>query len=160
MLIRLVTDADEENLWHIIKPIIRAGETYALPRDMSQAAALDYWRAPHRETFVAEEDGQIVGGYFMGANHLGGGSHVANCGFATAPALTGRGIATALCEHALNHARTAGFRAMQFNFVISTNERAVRLWQRFGFEIMARLPEAFNHPSLGFVDVFIMRRML
>jgi ribosomal protein S18 acetylase RimI-like enzyme len=154
-------DADDGSIWELLEPVIRAGETYTLPRDMSRSEALEYWFAPSHEVFVAEEsDGRIVGTYFLQANQQGGGAHVANCGYITAPFATGRGVARAMCEHSLDRARTRGFKAMQFNFVVSTNVRAVNLWQRFGFEIVGRLPGAFEHPSEGFVDALVMYRSL
>jgi ribosomal protein S18 acetylase RimI-like enzyme len=119
-----------------------------------------YWFACRHEVFLAEENGQVLGTYFLRANQQGGGSHVANCGYITAPWATGRGVARAMCAHSLEHARARGFRAMQFNFVVSTNRRAVALWQTFGFEIVGRLPRAFHHPALGFVDAFVMYRSL
>lgn len=143
-----------------MEPIVRAGETYTLPRNMDRDGAIAYWRAPEHEVFVAEDSGEIVGTYFLQANQKGGGGHVANCGYMTAAFATGRGVARAMCAHSLDRAREQGFRAMQFNFVISTNERAVRLWQSFGFEIVGRLPCAFRHPTLGFVDAYIMYRNL
>lgn len=158
LIIRPATGADEAALWRILEPVIRAGETYPLPRDMARAQALAYWRSPGHAVFVAEQDGEIVGTYYLRANQAGGGGHVANCGYMTAPGATGRGVATAMCRHSLAEARARGFRAMQFNFVISSNERAVRLWQHCGFEIVGRLPEAFEHPRLGYVDALIMMR--
>jgi ribosomal protein S18 acetylase RimI-like enzyme len=110
--------------------------------------------------FVAESEGEVVGTYFMRPNQSGGGSHVANCGYMTAPWAVGRGVARAMCAHSLEHAKARGYRAMQFNFVVSTNERAVRLWQDFGFAIVGRLPEAFHHPRLGYVDALVMSRNL
>jgi ribosomal protein S18 acetylase RimI-like enzyme len=160
MLIRAATKDDAAAIWSIIGPTIRAGETYALPREMSEADALAYWMGADRETFVAEHDGRVVGTYYLRANQAGGGSHVANCGYMTDTGATGRGIARAMCEHSLSHARSRGFRAMQFNFVVSTNERAVKLWQSLGFEIVGRLPGAFNHPSRGYVDALVMFRTL
>ena len=160
MLIRPAVDEDKNAIWAIMEPIIRAGETYTLPRDMERDSALAYWLSPNHEVFVAEESGKIVGTYFLQANQQGGGGHVANCGYMTDVAATGRGIARAMCEHSLGRARGRKFRAMQFNFVISTNERAVRLWQSFEFEIVGRLPAAFLHPTLGYVDAYIMYRTL
>jgi len=160
MILRPAADTDRDAIWNILMPVIRAGETYTLPRDMSEADALAYWIAPDRETFVAEDNGRIVGTYYLRANQAGGGSHVANCGYMTDANATGRGIARAMCEHSLSHARSRGFRAMQFNFVVSTNERAVRLWTSCGFEIVGRLPAAFAHPSLGLVDALVMYRSL
>src|SRR5437899_10845613 len=160
MLIRPATDADANAIWAIMEPIVRAGETYTLPGNMDERAALEYWLSAGHEVFVAEENGKIVGTYFLQANQHGGGGHVANCGYMTAVNATGRGVARAMCAHSLDHARERGFRAMQYNFVIGTNERAVRLWQSFGFETVGRLPNAFLHPSLGYVDAYVMCRDL
>jgi len=160
MLIRPATDRDKDAIWAIMAPIIRAGETYTLPRDMDKASALAYWLSAEHEIFVADENGEIVGTYFLQPNQQGGGGHVANCGYMTAFTATGRGVARAMCEHSLGRARSRSFRAMQFNFVISTNTRAVRLWQSFEFEIVGTLPKAFLHPTLGYVDAFVMYRDL
>jgi len=160
MRIREAVEKDAEAIWAILEPIIRAGETYPQPRDMDRAAALAYWFSPGHEVFLAEDDGEMVGTYFLKANQKGGGAHIANCGYITAPHATGRGVARAMCAHSLERARKRGFRAMQFNFVVSSNERAVRLWQSFGFEIVGRLPKAFEHPTLGLVDAYVMYRQL
>jgi len=160
MLIRPATDADADAIWAIMEPIIRAGETYTLPRDMDKASALAYWLSAEHEVFVAEENGEIVGTYFLQSNQQGGGGHVANCGYMTAVTATGRGVARAMCEHSLGRARGRRFRAMQFNFVISTNDRAVRLWKSFEFQIVGRLPNAFLHPTKGYVDAYVMYRDL
>lgn len=127
---------------------------------MSEADALAYWMGADKETFVIEEDGIILGTYYMRQNQAGGGAHVCNCGYMTRAGATGRGIARRMCEHSIDHARARGYRAMQFNFVVSTNDRAVRLWQSLGFEIVGRLPLAFNHPRRGYVDAFVMFRTL
>ena len=138
-------------------PVIRAGETYALPRDMTQPAAITYWFTHGNNVFVAEDvDGRIVGTYVFRTNQQGGGSHVCNCAYITAPGLTGRGVAHAMCQHSLALARQRGFLAMQFNFVVSSNHRAVALWQRVGFEIVGRLPRVFRHPQDGLVDAYVM----
>jgi ribosomal protein S18 acetylase RimI-like enzyme len=164
LTVRPATDSDEEALWRILEPVIRAGETYPLSRDMNRADALSYWRQPAHAVFVAEQDSgserTIVGTYYLRANQTGGGAHVANCGYMTASGATGRGVATAMCQHSLAEAKRRGFRAMQFNFVIASNERAVRLWQHCGFEIVGRLPDVFDHPRLGYVDALVMIRRL
>lgn len=160
MLIRPAISDDRSAIWGIIGPTIRAGETYALDCNLSEGEALAYWMGSDRETFVAEENGLIVGTYYIRANQAGGGQHVCNCGYMTDAAVSGRGVARRMHEHSLAHARAKGFRAMQFNFVISSNDRAVRLWQSLGFAIVGRLPEAFLHPSLGYVDAFVMFRKL
>ncbi|WP_260703063.1 GNAT family N-acetyltransferase [Edaphobacter flagellatus] len=158
--IRQAEADDADAIWSIIEPIIRTGEVYTLPREMSRHEALAYWFAPAHRAFVAEDDSGIVGTYYLRANQAGGGSHVANCGYATVAWATGRGVARAMCEHSLEHARSRGFRAMQFNFVIRTNDRAVRLWQRCGFAIVGTLPKAFLHPQAGYVDAYVMFREL
>ena len=110
--------------------------------------------------FVAEQDGVVLGTYYMRPNQAGGGRHVCNCGYMTDAAAMGRGIARRMCEHSLEYGRSRGYRAMQFNFVVSTNERAMRLWQSLGFDIVGRLPAAFQHPTQGYVDAFVMYRLL
>jgi ribosomal protein S18 acetylase RimI-like enzyme len=158
--IRPAAKGDDAAIWSIMEPILRAGETYALPPDMTKLDGLNYWTGRDRETFVAEEDDNIIGTYYIRANQMGGGSHVANCGYMTHRAARGRGVARAMCEHSLAHARERGFRAMQFNLVVSTNERAVRLWQSLGFDIAGRLPLAFRRPSGDYVDALVMFRPL
>jgi ribosomal protein S18 acetylase RimI-like enzyme len=160
MTIRSAGPDDAAAIWSIIGPIIRAGETYALDPHMPEADALAYWLAADKETFVAEEDGAILGTYFIRPNQGGGGAHVCNCGYITSAAATGRGIARLMCKHSMGHARARGFRAMQFNFVVSTNERAVRLWQSLGFQTVGRLPLAFSHPTRGYVDALVMFQTL
>jgi ribosomal protein S18 acetylase RimI-like enzyme len=160
MLIRGATRRDDDAVWQVLEPVVRAGETYTLLREMSRDNALSYWFSPGHETFVAEADGSIVGTYYLRANQQGGGAHVANCGYVTAEHAIGRGVARAMCVHSLDVAQQRGFRAMQFNFVVSTNERAVRLWTSLGFETVGRLPGAFLHPALGYVDALVMYRAL
>lgn len=160
MIIRPIRPSDAPAVWAILEPTIRAGDTYTLPRDMTQADAMAYWTGTDRETFVVEEDAAVIGTYVMRANQLGGGAHVANCGYMTAASATGRGVARAMCAHSLEHAKTRGFTAMQFNFVVSTNTRALRLWESLGFDIVGRLPGAFLHPKAGYVDAFVMYRTL
>jgi L-amino acid N-acyltransferase YncA len=160
MLIRLATPGDRSAIWHILEPVIRAGETYALPLDMPEGDAIAYWCAGDRETVVVEEEGRLLGTYYLRANQLGGGAHVANCGYMTAADAGGRGVARAMCHDSIDRARGRGFRAIQFNFVVSTNVRAVGLWQSMGFEKVGRLPKAFAHPVEGDVDAFVMFRSL
>jgi ribosomal protein S18 acetylase RimI-like enzyme len=160
MLIRKAETADAQAIAAIIMPTIKAGETYSLDPDMSDADALAYWMGPDKETFVAEDEGRVIATYYMRPNQSGGGRHVCNCGYMTDPAAAGRGIARQMCEHSIGHARLRGYRAMQFNFVVSTNERAVRLWQHLGFDIVGRLPGAFLHPQMGYVDALVMFQAL
>jgi ribosomal protein S18 acetylase RimI-like enzyme len=158
--IRPATAADGDAIWRILEPIVRAGETYALPVDWSREQTAAYWLAPANDVFVAEVDGVVEGTYIVRANQLGNGGHVCNAGYATAQHATGRGVARAMCAHSLEHARARGFRAMQFNFVVASNVRAVRLWEAMGFAVVGRLPGAFAHPTLGDVDALVMYRSL
>ena len=158
--IRAAAAGDDDAIWAILEPTFRAGETYPIPREVSRTDALGYWRAPGNAVFVAEDSGDVVGTYYLRANTGGGGAHVANCGYMVAPAAYGRGVARAMCLHSLDEAKRRGFTAMQFNLVISSNSRAVALWQRCGFTIVGRLPGAFRHPRLGPVDAFVMFREL
>lgn len=160
MVIRAVTEEDANSIWAVIEPTIRAGETYALPRDMTKDEALAYWMGPDRSTFAAVDDEQVLGTYYLRPNQAGGGDHIANCGYITASEARGRGVARQMCEHSLEYARSRGFKGMQFNFVVSTNAPAIRLWTSLGFEIAGRLPLAFRHPSLGYVDALVMFRTL
>src|SRR4051794_34749260 len=118
LTVRAVVDKDSPSIWKILEPIIRAGETYTLPRDLSRGDALAFWHSGH-DVFVAEEGGEVIGTYFVRANQSGGGSHVGNCGYMTATTASGRGVARAMCAHSLEYAKSRGFRAMQFNFVVS-----------------------------------------
>lgn len=160
MEIRNATPVDHEAIWNILEPVIRAGETYAIPPDWTREEALGYWFTPGHEVFVACLEGVVVGTYYLKANGKGGGSHVSNCGYMTSGRCTGRGVASAMCEHSLERARARGFRAMQFNFVIASNEGAVRLWHKHGFATVGRMPGVFLHPHLGFVDALVMHREL
>jgi L-amino acid N-acyltransferase YncA len=160
MVIRTATREDDDAIWEILEPVLRAGETYTLPQEMSRNDALAYWLSPEHEVFVAENEGAILGTYYLQANQRGGGDHVANCGYMTAQQAAGRGVARAMCLHSLDVARQRGFQAMQFNFVVSTNERAVHLWTSLGFATVGRLPGAFLHSTLGYVDALVMYRAL
>lgn len=158
--IRHAQAGDWKSIWAILEPTIRAAETYSLDPGMTEEQAKDYWLGRDKESFVAETGGKIVGTYYLRPNQAGGGAHVCNCGYMTSANATGRGIARRMCEHSIEYARSRGYRAMQFNFVVSTNERAVRLWQSLGFEISGRLPGAFHHPVHGYVDALVMFRAL
>jgi GNAT superfamily N-acetyltransferase len=160
LVIRPAQPGDAAAIWSILEPVLRAGETYTLPRDISPDAAVAYCCATAHRTFVAAIGEPIVGTYYLRANQAGGGAHVANCGYMTAARAQGRGVARRMLEHSLETARSLGFRAMQFNFVVSTNRRAIDTWLTNGFEIVGRLPAAFEHLRVGFVDALVMYRSL
>ncbi len=158
--IRPAEAGDEDAIWSIIEPTLRAGATYPLPRDTSRADALSFWFGGSHDVFVAVNDNAILGTYFICANKRGGGDHVANCGYISAAGAQGKGVGRAMLEHSLECAKTRGYRAMQFNFVVASNTRAVKTWQAYGFDIVGTLPAAFRHPELGFVDALVMFKVL
>ena len=160
LTVRSANAADNEAIWRILEPTFREGATYPIPRDVSREDALAYWYAPGNAVFVAGSEGTVAGTYYLRANNRGGGAHVANCGFMTAREAFGRGIARAMCLHSLDEARARGFTAMQFNFVVSSNTRAVKLWRTCGFQVVGTLPGAFMHPERGAVDAYLMWREL
>ena len=156
--IREATAGDRDAIWDIFREVVTARDTYAFDPGMSRHDALGYWFQADTRTYVAESRGRILGTYILRPNQSGGGSHVANAAFMVAPNARGQGIGRAMAEHCLSEARLLGFRAMQFNFVVSTNDSAVRLWQKLGFNIVGTLPGAFHHPEKGYVDVYVMFR--
>ena len=159
--IRNATPADWPGIWAVLEPMIREGETYPLDRDMDEQAARTYWNAPDKTVFVAlDAADEIVGTYTLRPNSTGPAAHVANAGYCVRPDQRGKGIAQALCRHSLTTARAQGYRAMQYNLVVSTNARAVRLWQHMGFAIVGTLPGAFRHPNAGFVDAYVIYQQL
>ncbi|MCP9447751.1 MAG: GNAT family N-acetyltransferase [Nitrospira sp.] len=158
--VRRAVSADRERIWEIFHAVVASGDTYAYAPTTSREEALALWFRADTATYVAVEKDVVVGTYILRPNQPGLGSHVANAAFMVDPPAHGRGIGRLMGEHCLEEARRLGFRAIQFNFVVSTNLRAVRLWQTLGFQIVGRLPGAFCHTRLGFVDVYIMFRPL
>lgn len=160
LVIRLAQDADFDGIWEIFHAVVSKGDTYTYDPETTQEGARTLWMAPGIATYVALLDGEVVGTYILKANQPGLGSHVANAGYMVHPERAGRGIGRALCAHSLDEARRAGFLAMQFNAVVSTNEAAVALWQKMGFDIVGTVPKAFRHRQPGLVDLYIMHRFL
>ncbi len=158
--IRPHLSGDDAALWRILEPVFRAGETYAIDSDISRDDALAYWCGPERRVFSALVDGVVAGSYYIVRNQKGGGSHVCNCGYVTAEAAQGRGVARAMLAHSLDVAPGMGFTAMQYNCVVSSNTRAVKTWEQAGFETVGRLPGAFRLPSGVTVDALVMFRTL
>ena len=157
--IRRLKAGDAKSLWSMLAPAFRAGDTYTIDPGISEQDAVAYWTSPEKTTFLAVGK-QPLGTYYIKANQQGGGTHVCNCGFVTDFAARGQGVASAMLHHALATARDRGYRAMQFNFVVATNEGAIRLWERAGFDTVGRLPAAFLHPRRGYVDALVMYKSL
>ena len=160
MTIRPAAPGDFDAMWGIFSAIVARGDTYPFAPDTPRADAEAYWFAPNVASWVIEADGKVVGMYKIVANQPGLGSHVANAAFMVAPSARGTGVGRAMGEHCLAEARRQGFLAMQFNFVVSTNDSAVRLWQRLGFDIVGTLPGAFRHATNGYVAAYVMYRSL
>jgi L-amino acid N-acyltransferase YncA len=152
--------ADRDAIWNIFHEIVAAGDTYAFDPGMSREEALAYWFGAGTHTYVAEIDRRVVGTYILRSNQAGPGSHVANAAYMVAQEARGAGVGRNMAEHSLTEVRRLGFRAMQFNFVVSTNRSAIHLWQQLGFKIVGTLPGAFRHPRAGYVDVYVMFRSL
>ena len=154
------TSADEERIWALLQPVFSAGDTYAVDPLIDREAAIAYWMEADKTAFILRIEGQAVGTYYIRPNHPGGGAHICNCGFITAPSARGKGVARRMLDHALIEAKQQGYRAMQFNFVLASNQRALALWQRNGFATIGRIPQAFLHPKQGYVDALILHRSL
>lgn len=148
------------DVWAMLKPVFRAGETYPQPVDISEEEARHFWMCPPLESYVAVVDGKALGTFYIKPNQPGLGAHVCNCGYVVSEAARGRRLGAQMCAWSQSEARRLGYRAMQYNLVVSTNEVAVALWQRQGFDIVGRLPKAFNHARLGMVDAFVMYKEL
>jgi L-amino acid N-acyltransferase YncA len=160
MTIREATEADWPAVWALFQTVCAAGDCYAYDEATTEEVARKLWFDRPSHGYVAVEGGRVLGTYFLRPNQPGRGSHVANGGYMVAETARGRGVATALCEHSVETARRMGFRAMQFNFVVSTNAAAVRVWSNCGFAVAGTLPGAFRHATLGYVDVYVMYRRL
>ena len=161
LTIRPFESEDWASTWRVIEPVFRAGETYAFSPDITEEEAYRVWIERPSVTYVAvRENNEVLGTYFIKPNQPTLGAHVCNCGYIVAEKARGQGIASQMCEHSQREAVALGFQAMQYNLVISTNDGAVRLWRKHGFEVVGTLPEAFRHPRLGFVDAFVMFKKL
>ena len=154
------TSADEERIWALLQPVFSAGDTYAVDPLIDRDAAIAYWMEADKTAFILRVEGQAVGTYYIRPNQPGAGAHICNCGFITAPSARGKGIARRMLDHALIEAKQQGYRAMQFNFVLASNQRALAIWQRNGFATIGRIPQAFLHPKQGYVDALILHRSL
>ncbi len=156
MKIRLATVNDHDAIWEIFKHVISTKEVFVFLPDTPKEDIYTYWLSSTMHTYVLENEGKILGSYYLKPNQVGYGSHIANGGYMTHPAARGKGIGKLLCEHSITNAKALGFKAIQFNMVVSTNSIAVDLWKKYGFKIIGTIPEAFNHHQLGYVDAYIM----
>ena len=159
-VVRQATELDFDSIWEIFHRVVQQGDTYAFDPATTKDEARSIWTAPHVATYVAETDGVVVGTYILKPNQPGLGSHVANAGYMVHPDHAGRGIGRRMCEHSMIEARKAGYLAMQFNIVVSTNESAIALWTKMGFSVVGVLPKVFRHRGLGLVDAYVMHRFL
>ena len=159
-VIREATPDDFDAVWLIFTEVVSAGDTYAFDTDTNKDQAKVIWLDKPNKTYVAEEDGKILGTYYLKTNQSGPGKHVCNCAYMVSNAERGKGLATKMCEHSQKIALELGYKAMQFNFVVASNVGAIRLWENLGFEVVGRLPDAFEHPAQGFVDALIMYKWL
>jgi L-amino acid N-acyltransferase YncA len=160
LTIRKAIEADEEQIWKILKEVIAQGDSFAFDPSSPKEKMMTYWMEPEKHTYVAILDNTVVGSFFIKSNQPGLGSHIANAGYMTSPLASGKGIGKAMGQFSLEEARRLGYKAMQFNIVVKSNERAVRLWQSLGFIIIGEIPEAFNHQTLGMTNAYIMYQKL
>lgn len=160
MNIRPATPDDFTQIWSIFHEVTLRGDTYAYPPDTSKSEAKEIWLDHPRQTFVVEEKGKILRTYYIKTNQSGPGSHVCNCGYMVSSATRGKGIASAMCNHLQEVAKELGYKAMQFNFVANSNEGAIRLWHKLGFQTVGQLPKGFNRQKLGFIDALVMYKWL
>ncbi|MBC3953959.1 MULTISPECIES: GNAT family N-acetyltransferase [Pseudomonas] len=158
--IRTMTPEDFDRFWPTFQSVAMAQETYAYDPTLTFEQAREIWMTLPLHTLVAEEEGQLLGSYYLKANAAGPGDHVCNCGYMVTDAARGRGVARLMCEHSQQLARDSGFQAMQFNSVVASNEVAVALWTKLGFDTVGRLPKAYRHARLGLVDCLVMFKWL
>jgi L-amino acid N-acyltransferase YncA len=159
-VVRLAKGSDRDAIWAIFHEVVAAGDTYPYPPETGREEGLRLWLEVPRATYVAEVDGVVLGTYYIKSNQVGLGDHVCNCGYMVAGRARGQGLGRAMCKHSMDEARRLGYRAMQYNLVVATNEGAVALWQKMGFEIVGTLPGAFRHATLGLVDAHVMFKSL
>ncbi len=158
--IREARDADRDGIWAIFKDVVAAGDTYPFDPAISREDALEAWVGLPKRTYVATQNAEILGTYYLKDNQTGLGAHVCNAGYMVKAGHRGRGLGRALCAHSLEAAKALRYRAMQYNLVVSTNHGAFNLWRSMGFETVGTLPDAFDHRILGLVDAYVMYRRL
>jgi ribosomal protein S18 acetylase RimI-like enzyme len=160
MTIRLANQIDHEAVWHIISNVISTGDTYVFAPDSTKEKMLTYWFSADKKTYVAEENNEILGTFYLKENQMDLGAHIVNAGYMVSENARGKGIGKAMAEFSLVEAKRLGFSGMQFNLVVKTNEKAIKLWLKMGFSIIGEIPEAYKHSELGFVNAYIMYQKL
>jgi len=160
LAMRKATSKDANAIWKILKEVISRGDSFVFDPDSPKEKMMAYWMESEKHTYVAVLNNSIVGSFFIKTNQPGLGSHIANAGYMTSPLASGKGIGKAMGQFSLEEARRLGYKAMQFNIVVKSNERAVRLWQSLGFKIIGEIPEAFNHKTLGMTNAYVMYQKL
>jgi L-amino acid N-acyltransferase YncA len=160
MTIRNANQDDHEAVWQIIHEVIATGNTYVFAPDSSKEKMLSYWFSEDKHTYIAEDDGKILGTFYLKTNQMDLGSHIVNAGYMVSSEARGKGLGQAMAEFSMEEARRLGYRGMQFNLVVKTNENAVKLWLKLGFEIIGEIPEAYEHSQLGYVNAYVMYQKL
>ena len=160
MIIQETVNSDFNKIWPIFHEIASTGETYAYPTDISKDEAKKLWMDLPRKTFIVVDNDNVIGTYYIKTNQSGPASHVCNCGYMVSSQARGKGIATMMCQHSQKVALELGYKAMQFNFVASSNTGAIKLWNKLGFKTVGTLPKAFNHPKLSYIDALVMYKWL
>lgn len=160
MIIREATLDDYDAIWKIFEAVIKTGDTYPFSPDTPKSSLTNYWFASNMNSYVLEHEGKIIGTYMIKPNQLDLGSHIANCSYMVSTDARGKGAGKLLCEHSIKQGKQLGYKALQFNLVVSTNHTAVKLWQQCGLKIIGTIPEAFNHQKLGYVDAYVMYKKL
>ena len=158
--IREALEEDFDQIWKIFHQIVSAGETYAIHRNASKKEAHQIWMEQPQKTFVCVENKKVLGTYYLKQNHGGGGGHVCNCGYMVVMEAEGKGLGTMMCAHSQKIAKELGYKAMQFNLVLVSNKQAVSLWTKLGFDTVGKIPKAFDHPKIGYVDALVMHKWL
>lgn len=158
MKIRKATEEDKAGVWEIIEAVIAGGDTYVFAPDTSESEMVSYWFSPEKHVYVAVDENEIVGTYWLKANQPGLGDHIGNGAYMVSPDAKGKGVGKTMALHSIEEAKKIGYQAIQFNFVVKSNTAAVNLWKSVGFEIIGEIPDAIRHKANGLTNAYIMYR--
>ena len=158
--VKIAYDHNKEALWTIVEPMLRKGGAYVFSTDRTKDSMMDYWLGKDKATFLVECGGKLVGTFYLKANQEDLGNHICNAGFVVSPEAEGQGFGRWMGEFAQREAKARGYLAMQFNFVIQSNLKAVHLWKSLGFAVIGEIPDAYRHPTLGLVAALIFYKKL